>query len=137
VALTGQLPTSRYAYRSINQSNGPLFSFSFLVPSRELQLRAATGGEFVFPRRFATVLVFVALAGVGRGEFVFPRRFATVLVFVALAGVGRGPLDESSEELCIPSLFRLSFNKLGLGLSIPTVRTGIFFLGDAQTFCCP
>jgi hypothetical protein len=52
----------------------------------------------VFPRRFATVLVFVALAGVGRGEFVFPRRFATVLVFVALAGVGRGPLDEMNRR---------------------------------------
>jgi hypothetical protein len=80
-------------------ATGPEF---FLVPSRALQLRAATRGDLAFPRRFAVNLASGALFGVGRG----------------------GGLDESTEDLYIPVLIRLRLNKLGLGFLIPTMRMG-------------
>jgi hypothetical protein len=45
-----------------------------LVPSRELQVREATGGDFVLPCRFAVVLASGALAGVGGGGGRMNRR---------------------------------------------------------------
>jgi hypothetical protein len=53
-------------------------------------LRAATGGDSEFPRRFVVALASIALAGVGGG----------------------GGLDESTEDVYIPVLIRY---KLGLG----------------------
>jgi hypothetical protein len=76
--------------------NIPLASRPFLP----LQLRAATGGDFDFSRRFAVALTSIALAGVGGG----------------------GGLDESTEDMYIPVFIR---NKLGLGFLMPAICVGL------------
>jgi hypothetical protein len=82
----------------------PKYPTRILSSLLALQLRAATGGDFAFPRRFAVVLASIALAGVGGG----------------------GGLVESTEDLYIPLLIR---NKLGLGFPMPVERRGFVFLG--------
>ena len=89
-----------------------VFYFIFadlLASSRVLQLRAPTGGDFVFPRRFTVILA----SG-------------------SLAVVGGGGLDESTEDVYIPSLIRSSLNMVGSDLPV-SLSPALARLGSASS----